>query len=73
MYFMEVQLDQEALDSAYEQINFFSNLPKHIRGMVSEFSLKQSTSEELKPALEFKEKMTAHNGKLNIPVLTETF
>lgn len=73
MYFMDVQLDQEALDAAYSQINYFSNVPKHIRGTVSEFkSIKTVEVGEFKPAHSLAEKVTVVSGKVNIPTFTET-
>lgn len=72
MHFMDIQLDQEALDAAYSQINYYSNVPKHIRGTVSEFkSTKNVENNELKPAHLLSDKITVKGGKLNIPVFVE--
>ena len=69
---MDIQLDQEALDRTYSQINYFSNIPKHIKNMVSNFDkFEQEDLKSAKPAHLLTARMTVIGGKLNMPVFTE--
>jgi len=69
---MDIQLDQEALDRTYSQINYFSNIPKHIKNMVSNFDkFEQEDSKAAKPAHSLAARITVIGGKLNMPVFTE--
>lgn len=73
MYFMELNLDQETVDFAYTQINYFTNLPKHIRGTAQELKGIRPVNLELEgacPASLIKDQTTVIKGKLNIPNLT---
>lgn len=72
MYFMDIQLDQEALDNTYSQINYFSNIPKHIKNIVSTFEkFEQEDSKAVKPAHVVNDRVTVIGGKLNMPIFTE--
>ncbi len=72
MNFMDIQLDEETLESAYEQINYYANLPKHIKGIVGELKdLKPFKFEHNRPAHIVSGTITVLSGKLNIPVVTE--
>jgi hypothetical protein len=69
---MDIQLDQEALDRTYSQINYFSNIPKHIKNMVTNFDkFEQEDSKAVKPAHIVNQRMSVIGGKLNMPVFTE--
>lgn len=69
---MDIQLDQEALDRTYSQINYFSNIPKHIKNMISTFdTFEQEDLKAVKPAHSLTARMTVIGGKLNMPVFTE--
>ncbi len=73
MNFMDIQLDQEALDETYSQINYFSNIPKHIKNIVSKYDvLKEDSPTSIKPAHLVNERITVINGKLNMPNCTES-
>ena len=69
MYYDEEKLDQETLDSAYSQINYFSFIPKHIKFIASD--LKSKKEEHVSPSQMFQENITVRAGKLNIPFLTQ--
>ena len=69
----EIQ-DREAIESAFKQIRFYNNLPKHIKGAVSE--LKDLISVPVEsfgyiPAhvVSGEDLTTVVNGKLNIPTI----
>lgn len=75
MSFWDTQLDQETIDSTDEQINFYSNIPKHIRGIAKELKLIEyktpvtETDYSFKPAHVVANMITVRSGKLNIPSL----
>ena len=74
MDFMQAQLDQEAVDSANRQINYYSNLPKHIKGRVSELHYPNTSKQNNDstdgfgiPAHVVNGTITVISGKLNMP------
>ena len=73
MDFMEIQLDQEAINLAYMQINYYFNIPKFIKGRVCELNgLKPVVLVNdgiLNPAYVVGGAITVVSGKLNMPVL----
>ena len=68
--------DDEAINSAYRQINYYSNLPKHIKESASDFELIYPTNfevnSELSPAHVVAGSITVIEGKLNMPSLDFT-
>ena len=65
----ETQLDMEAVESATNEINYYANLPKHIRGIVSEMKDIKSNTDMPKPAHVVNGAVTVIGGKLNMPDL----
>lgn len=77
MDFMEVELDEEALEAASNQINYFNNIPKHIRGIVAKLNeaepyvptSDQEAGYSFNPATVIEGLITVKNGVLNIPTV----
>lgn len=67
-------LNKEAIESALKEIHYYSNLPKHIKGRVSELKdIKPNTlNENPMPAHVVAGAVTVIMGKLNIPTLTRS-
>ncbi|GEM_PF-2916640 len=65
----ETQLDLEAVESATNEISFYANIPKHIKGMVSEMKDIKSNADTQKPAHVVNGAITVISGKLNMPDL----
>ena len=65
----ETQLDVEAVESATNEISFYANIPKHIRGIVSEMKDIKSNLDMPKPAHVVHGAITVIGGKLNMPDL----
>ena len=66
------EIDSETVESTFKQIHYFVNLPKHIKGSVSEFKdIKPNDVSETNPlpAHVIDGTTTVIQGKLNIPVL----
>ena len=65
--------NQEAIESAYKQIHYYSNLPKHIKGRASESGNPQPNNlAATTPAHVIDGAMTVTKGKMNIPVFSQT-
>ena len=65
----ETQLDIETVESATNEISFYANIPKHIRGIVSEMKDIKSNLDMPKPAHVVNGAITVIGGKLNMPDL----
>ena len=65
----ETQLDIEALESATSEINYYANLPKHVKGKVLEMKDIKSNIDMPKPAHVVNGAITVIGGKLNMPDL----
>ena len=72
MEFTERKLDEEAVESAFQQIHFYINLPRHIKGIITEFKdVKPNNLSQNNPAYVVKGSTTVINGKLNIPTVNQ--
>lgn len=69
----ELQLDEVAVENANERINYFNNIPKHIRGLVSNFKYDLKNNEDRKPAKVIEGLITVKGGALNIPGLAFSY
>ncbi|MBI3590616.1 MAG: hypothetical protein HY094_04470 [Candidatus Melainabacteria bacterium] len=66
-------IDQEAVESALKQIHYYNNLPKHIKGRVSELGSPQPNNlVATSPAHVIDGTMTVIRGKMNIPTFSQT-
>ncbi len=63
------EVDNEAVESAFRQIHYYINLPKHIKGNVSELNdiRPNSEFEVNSPAYVIEGTKTVKMGKMNIP------
>ena len=70
----EFKLDNEAVESAFKQIHYYTNLPKHIKGRVSELNdIKPNSECEVNsPAHVIEGTKTVVKGKMNIPAVNYT-
>ena len=59
----ETQLDIETVESATNEISFYANIPKHIRGIVSEMKDIKSNLDMPKPAHVVNGAITVIGGK----------
>jgi len=66
----EPSLDKEALDSAFTQIHYYINMPKHIKGMAIDLKSIANIRGNSTPAHVAYGATTVIMGKLNIPDLT---
>lgn len=64
----EFTIDNEAVESTFNQIHYYNNLPKHIKGMVAELK-SSSNNEGSVPAHVIEGTLTVKMGKMNIPVV----
>ena len=64
---LETKIDQEAIESAVKQIHYYSNLPKHIKGRVTQLNNIKSNEGMPKPAHLIEGVLTVIMGKMNIP------
>ena len=69
-FFKETILDQEAVESAFKQIHYYINMPRHIKGAVSAVQKLENNIEVTTPAHVVEGATTITKGKLNIPLLT---
>ena len=71
MDYKEPKLDEETVESAFKQIHYYINLPKHIKGRVTELNDVKPNSEcELDPPAHLIEgTRTVVMGKMNIPAV----
>ena len=60
------ELDFEALESATSEINYYANLPKHIKGRVLEMKDIKSNVDMPQPAHVVNGAITVIGGKLNM-------
>lgn len=63
-------LDPETVESTFNQIHYYINMPKHIKGMVSDLKNNLNPTENIPPAHVVDGATTVISGKLNMPVLT---
>lgn len=66
----EPTLDQETIESTFNQIHYYINMPKHIKGMAIDLRNSPNTSENNTPAHVVEGVTTVISGKLNMPSLT---
>ena len=64
----ESTLDNETVKSTFNQIHYYNNLPKHIKGMAIELR-SSSNNEGDMPAHVIEGTLTVKMGKMNIPAV----
>ena len=67
---LEPTLDQETIESAFNQIHYYINMPKHIKGMAIDLRNSPNASGNNTPAHVVEGVTTVISGKLNTPALT---
>lgn len=64
----EQKADKETVESANKQINYYNNLPRHIKGMAKELNFNNGVpNDSCGPAHVVNGMTTVIMGKLNIP------
>ena len=71
---LDFNLDQETIDSAFSQIHYFINIPKHIKGSAVDLSSSRGSlfHNEGEIAHVIDGAMTVIMGRMNIPTLNHT-
>ena len=71
MDYKEQEIDKEAVESAFQQIHYYINLPKHIKGTVSELNdIKPNSECDLdSPAHVVDGTRTVTMGRINTPTV----